>query len=178
MLRVNTKIPTMSSKSSSFDLVQSALTYLSRDIFTWDFDLEYRDDTLRQGVLDYLSVLPTASRIEYNSKDQQWDFYDSDETLITFVKPTISPISLYRLEELLKKEDKDVISSLALKLPEELFNHLPSQIGSVLHKIALRPFVIEEISRQIQLLAKEDLPYLMFHNADGITPMDIAVSNS
>ena len=44
----------MSSKSSNFDLVQSALTYLSRDIFTWDFDLECRDDTLREGVLDYL----------------------------------------------------------------------------------------------------------------------------
>lgn len=63
-------------------------------------------------------------------------------------------------------------------IPEEMLKEFPSNIGSIMHKIALRPLIIEELMRQLQFYEKKEVPFLLYKNSEGVSPLDIAVGSN
>lgn len=83
------------------------------------------------------------------------------------------------VERLLEKGDKEVIEKMQREgVSQELLMHFPSQVGTFLHKIALRPALIDTFASQLRLLDENQVPFLMHQNSQGASPIDIAYSNN
>ena len=61
---------------------------------------------------------------------------------------------------------------------EFILSHLTPQDGSILHKVACRPVVLQEVLRILEQKDKSAIPYLFFKNEAGYSPLDLAVANN
>lgn len=98
------------------------------------------------GIDEYFDMYDFAQYIdvEGNGKIQ---FLDKSGFNIGFLRFEFNTFTYRFIENLLEKDDTDIIGEIQKGLKSEYFMHLPSQIGSFLHKIAIKPAVLEEFMK-------------------------------
>ncbi len=104
---------------------------------------------------EYFRIQPNSKTFAFDINSNVCNFLGYDTTQMGFTYFQFDTFSYRSVERLLEKGDKEVIEKMQNEgILHELIIHFPSQIGTFLHKIALRPALIDAFANQLLLLDK------------------------